>query len=144
MLIQLSLYPDSVFARYVQYEYYLELFSFSFRYLSISSMMTSFFFLPPYSSITLMLNFFHFSSGISMVVFTMICGIYGFVYKCKRVIPSIKQHLLVSILMLIEGDKGLNLNNNLEAQMKRSLKIQEIMTGSIITTGFATIGFMKV
>jgi hypothetical protein len=79
-----------------------------------------------------------------MVVFTMICGIYGFVYKCKRVIPSIKQHLLVSILMLIEGDKGLNLNNNLEAQMKRSLKIQEIMTGSIITTGIATIGFMKV
>jgi hypothetical protein len=46
--------------------------------------------------------------------------------------------------MLIEGDKGLNLNNNLETQMKRSLKIQEIRKGSIITTGFATIGFMKV
>jgi hypothetical protein len=59
------------------------------------------------------------------------------------VIPSIRQHLLVSILMLIEGNKGLNLNNNLEAQMKRSLKIQKIRTGSIITTGFATIGSMK-
>jgi hypothetical protein len=60
------------------------------------------------------------------------------------VIPSIGQHLLVSILILVEGDKGLSLNDKLEAQMKRSLERQGINTGSIISTGFATIGFMKV
>ena len=45
-------------------------FSFSLRNLSMSSLMTSFFFLPPYSSITFILNFFHVSSGMSIVVFT--------------------------------------------------------------------------
>jgi hypothetical protein len=59
-------------------------------------------------------------------------SIYGFIYKCKRVIPFIRQHLLVSILILIEGYKGLNLNK-LEARMKRSLKMHEIKTGSITT-----------
>ena len=76
----------------------------------------------------------------SIVVFTILHSIHGFTYKCKRVIPCIRQHLLVSILILLEGDKEVNINN-LEASMKGSLKIHEVKTG-IMTRGFA-IGFMK-
>jgi hypothetical protein len=51
------------------------------------------------------------------------------------VIPFIRQHSLVSILILIEGDKKMNINN-LEAPMKGSLKIHEVKPG-IMTRGFA-------